>query len=46
MEHVKLLAMKFLFTFAILFIILGVGFDVSFGNVFLITLVLSAVGYL
>lgn len=38
--------MKFLFTFAILFIILGVGFDVSFGNVFLITLVLSAVGYL
>ncbi|SFJ42784.1 Protein of unknown function [Halobacillus dabanensis] len=45
MEHVKLLAMKFLFTFAILFIILGAGFDVSFGNVFLITLVLSAVGY-
>lgn len=45
MEHVKLLAMKFLFTFAILFIILGAGFDVSFGNVFLITLVLSVVGY-
>lgn len=45
MEHVKLLAMKFLFTFAILFIILGAGFDVSFGNVFLITLVLSIVGY-
>lgn len=45
MEHVKLFAMKFLFTFAILFIILGAGFDVSFGNVFLITLVVSFLGY-
>ena len=34
------------FTLGILFIILGLGFDVSFGNVFLISLVVSALGYL
>jgi len=45
MEHLKLIAMKFLFTFPILLIILGGGFDVSFGNVFLITLVLGVVSY-
>ncbi|KHE68345.1 hypothetical protein LD39_14800 [Halobacillus sp. BBL2006] len=45
MEHVKLIAMKFLFSLVILGIILGAGFDVSFGNVFLITLVLTAVSY-
>ncbi|MGP4074956.1 YndM family protein [Halobacillus sp. K22] len=45
MEHLKLIAMKFLFTFPILLIILGGGFDVSFGNVFLISLVLTAVSY-
>ncbi|RDY70678.1 YndM family protein [Halobacillus sp. SY10] len=46
MTHVKLLALKFVFTLGILFIILGLGFDVSFGNVFLISLVVSALGYL
>ncbi|CDQ19292.1 Protein of unknown function [Halobacillus karajensis] len=45
MEHIKLFAWKFIFTFAILFAILGAGFDVSFGNVFLISLVLSVIGY-
>ncbi|MGP4069495.1 YndM family protein [Halobacillus sp. B29] len=45
MEHLKLIAMKFLFTFPILLIILGGGFDVSFGNVFLISLVLTGVSY-
>ncbi|WP_231572588.1 YndM family protein [Halobacillus sp. BBL2006] len=45
LEHVKLIAMKFLFSLVILGIILGAGFDVSFGNVFLITLVLTAVSY-
>lgn len=46
MTHVKLLALKFVITLGILFIILGLGFDVSFGNVFLISLVVSALGYL
>ncbi|RWZ60911.1 DUF2512 family protein [Halobacillus fulvus] len=45
MEHLKLLTMKFLFSFAILFIILGAGFDVSFGNVLLITLAFTVVTY-
>ncbi|SDP64118.1 YndM family protein [Halobacillus aidingensis] len=46
MTHLKLLGLKFIFTLGILFIILGLGFDVSFGNVFLISLVVSALGYL
>ncbi|WP_181351251.1 YndM family protein [Thalassobacillus sp. CUG 92003] len=46
MTHLKLLALKFAFTLGILFIILGLGFDVSFRNVFLISLVVSALGYL
>lgn len=46
MTHVKLLTLKFVVTLGILFIILGLGFDVSFGNVFLISLVVSALGYL
>ncbi|WP_406944657.1 YndM family protein [Halobacillus sp. SY10] len=45
MEHLKLFAMKFIFTFAILFILLGAGFNIPFGDVFLISLVLSLVGY-
>ncbi|MYL49090.1 DUF2512 family protein [Halobacillus litoralis] len=45
MEHLKLFAMKFFFTFAILFVLLGAGFEVSFENIFLISLVLSLVGY-
>ncbi|WP_394218488.1 YndM family protein [Halobacillus trueperi] len=45
MEHLKLFAMEFIFTLAILFVLLGAGFDVSFGNIFLICLVLSLVGY-
>ncbi|ELK44192.1 UNVERIFIED_CONTAM: YndM family protein [Halobacillus marinus] len=46
MTHAKLFLTKFLFSFAVLLIILGWGFDVSFGNVFLISLVLTAVSYL
>ncbi|MGI8314694.1 YndM family protein [Halobacillus mangrovi] len=45
MDHLKLIAMKFLFSLVILAIILGAGFDVSFGNVFLITIVLVALSY-
>lgn len=45
MEHLKLFAMKFIFTVAILFVLLGAGFNISFGNVFLISLALSLVGY-
>ncbi|GGF29056.1 hypothetical protein GCM10010954_30220 [Halobacillus andaensis] len=45
MENVKLMGLKFIVSLAILYMILGVGFDVSFGNVFLITLVLGIVSY-
>ncbi|SDJ12129.1 YndM family protein [Salimicrobium halophilum] len=46
MTHFRLFATKFLITFGILLVILGMGFDVSFGNVFLISLVLAGIGYL
>ncbi|MEC3883393.1 YndM family protein [Halobacillus sp. HZG1] len=46
MTHLKLWALKFVFTLGLLFIILGLGFDVSFGNVFLISIVVSGLGYL
>lgn len=36
---------KFLFSLVLLFLILGVGFDMSFWNVFLVTLVLGVVSY-
>ncbi|SER61659.1 Protein of unknown function [Gracilibacillus ureilyticus] len=45
MNHIKLMMVKFLLSLVLLFIILGMGFDVSFGNVFLITLVLGVVSY-
>lgn len=45
LEHVKLFVMKFIITFVILFLILGGGFKISFGDVFLISFVLSLVGY-
>lgn len=45
MENLKLMGTKFVISLAILYIILGIGFDVSFGNVFLITLVLGVVSY-
>lgn len=46
MEHVKALAIKAVMTLAVLFIVLGLGFGVSFTNVVLITVVLGAVSYL
>ncbi|MFC4401731.1 YndM family protein [Gracilibacillus xinjiangensis] len=45
MKHIKLIAVKFLISLALLFVILGMGFDVSFGNVFLITLALGVISY-
>ncbi|WP_173915627.1 YndM family protein [Halobacillus sp. Marseille-Q1614] len=45
MRHVKLLAVKFIVTLIALTLILGAGYDVSFGNVFLISLVLGVLSY-
>ncbi|MFC4401747.1 YndM family protein [Gracilibacillus xinjiangensis] len=46
MEHVKALAIKALMTLVVLYLILGLGFEMSFGNVVLITLVLGVLSYL
>lgn len=46
MKHVKAMAIKFISSLVLLYIILGLIFDVSFGNVFLITLVLGVVAYI
>ena len=46
MSHIKLFALKFVATLLVLGIVLGAGFDVAFGNVFLITLVLTVASYL
>ncbi|WP_079479152.1 YndM family protein [Halobacillus salinus] len=45
MSHIKLFALKFIVSLVILGIILGAGFDVSFGNVFLISLTFAVVSY-
>ncbi|SFE86147.1 DUF2512 family protein [Alteribacillus iranensis] len=46
MAHLKALAIKGIMTLAVLWLILSVGFDLlSFGTVFLITVVLGAVSY-
>ncbi|WP_054788196.1 DUF2512 family protein [Gracilibacillus dipsosauri] len=46
MEHIKMMAVKFFISLALLYVILGIGYDVSFGNVFLITLVLGVLSYI
>ncbi|TMW71211.1 DUF2512 family protein [Alteribacter natronophilus] len=46
MEHVKPLAIKAVAALSVLFVVLGLGYGVSFVNVLLITLVLGAVSYL
>lgn len=46
MNHTKLLAIKFISCFVLLFLILGFGYDVSFGNVLMISIVLTLVSYL
>ncbi|ENH95834.1 hypothetical protein J416_14016 [Gracilibacillus halophilus YIM-C55.5] len=45
MEHLKNMLVKFIASFVLLYAILGVGFDVSFGNVLWITLVLGVLAY-
>ncbi|UOQ44185.1 YndM family protein [Halobacillus salinarum] len=45
MEYVKVIALKFIISFSILYLILGIAFDTVLGNVFLITLVLSIVSF-
>lgn len=46
MKHVKALAIKFVSTLILLYIILGLFYDMSFSNVFLISLVLGISAYL
>jgi uncharacterized BrkB/YihY/UPF0761 family membrane protein len=45
MKHIKPLAIKFISSLVLLSVILGLFFDMSFGNIFLITLVLGVVSY-
>jgi Protein of unknown function (DUF2512) len=46
MRHVRAFAIKFIVSLILLYIILGVGYDMAFRNVFWITLVLGVVSYL
>ena len=45
MKHIKPLAIKFISSLVLLSVILGLFFDMSFGNIFLITLVLGVIAY-
>ncbi|MGM0875604.1 MAG: YndM family protein [Bacillota bacterium] len=45
MKHLWAMIIKFIASFALLFVILGIGFDLSFQNVLLITFILGAVSY-
>lgn len=45
MEHIKALAIKGIMTIIILYLILGLGFRFTFGDVPLMTIVLGAVSY-
>ncbi|WP_147534650.1 YndM family protein [Bacillus marasmi] len=45
MKHVKAMIIKFISTLAVLYVILGLIFDMSFGNVFLISLILGIAAY-
>ncbi|WP_010649904.1 DUF2512 family protein [Oceanobacillus massiliensis] len=45
MVHGKALAIKGVMTLVVLYLVLGLGFEMSFGNVFLITLILGIVSY-
>ena len=46
MKHMKPFTIKFISSLVLLSIILGLFYDMSFGNIFLITLVLGVVAYL
>lgn len=45
MKHLWAMVIKFIASFVLLFLILGMGFDLSFQNVLLITFILGAVSY-
>ncbi len=46
MNHLKAFAIKFISSFVLLYIILGMFYDMSLGDVFLISLVLSVASYI
>lgn len=46
LNHLKAMALKFIATLIILYVILGLWYDMSFGNVFLITLALGIISYI
>lgn len=46
MNHIKALAIKFIASLVLLYLILGAIYGMSFGNVFLITLVLGLLSYI
>lgn len=46
MNYLKAIAIKFLATLVLLYVILGLFYDMSFTNVFLISLVLGLASYL
>lgn len=46
MDHIKAIALKFILTLALLYVILGAIYGMTFGNVFLITLVLGIASYI
>jgi hypothetical protein len=46
MKHIKAFIIKFIACLALLYIILGVGYDMAFRNVFLISLVLGVIAYI
>lgn len=46
MNHLKALAIKFILSLGLLYVVLGLIYDMSFGNVFLITMVLGVASYL
>lgn len=46
MKHIQLIVVKFLATLVLLYMVLGFGYGVTFGNVVLITLVVGTLAYL
>lgn len=46
MEHLKAMAVKFIATLALLYIILGLYYGMTFGTVFLISLILGVISYI
>ncbi|MCZ0701964.1 hypothetical protein J2T56_000258 [Natronobacillus azotifigens] len=46
MKHVQLFVVKFLATLGLLYLVLGFGYGVTLGNVFMLTLVIGTVAYL